>query len=218
MSGVIWGQTGRDVDSFTLQLHWTLVRLCPTPKGTLSVWVADEGSWYLTEEDENGKHSVQLFSRFIYKKICVASENGVPLLTDGTNNFGWSWHFFLGCVSTAAGCTSGGHTAASAPTDVFPIPLLHVVFGSYAGRCEQEETEKQNEWAADAAARWTREISWEIDTDKSHTLRLPGRQLSAEEAAGTISRKWHWVSLILCLQHIAARWKAKPPCRLQHER
>lgn len=58
----------------------------------------------------------------------------------------------------------------------------------------------QNEWEAEAAARWTREISREIDTDKSHTLRLPGRQLSVEEAAGTISHKWHWVSLILCLQ------------------
>ena len=42
--------------------------------------------------------------------------------------------------------------------------------------------------------RWARKISWEIDTDKSHTLRLPGRQLSVEEAAGTISHKWHWVS------------------------
>lgn len=74
-----------------------------------------------------------------------------------------------------------GHAAASAPTDVFPIPRLHVVFVSRtAGWCEQVETERRNEWAAEAAARWTREISWEIDTDKSHTLRLPGRQLSVE--------------------------------------
>ena len=95
-----------------------------------------------------------------------------------------------------------GHTAASSRTDVFPIPRLPVAFVSYAGWCEQVETEQQNEWAAEAAARWTREISWEIDTDKSHTLRLPGRQLSVEEAAGTISHKWHWVSLILCSQHV----------------
>lgn len=33
-----------------------------------------------------------------------------------------------------------------------------------------------------AVASWTAEISREIDTDKSHTLRLPGRRLSAEEA------------------------------------
>lgn len=33
-----------------------------------------------------------------------------------------------------------------------------------------------------AVASWTGEISREIDTDKSHTLRLPGRRLSAEEA------------------------------------
>lgn len=33
-----------------------------------------------------------------------------------------------------------------------------------------------------AVASWTGEISGEIDTDKSHTLRLPGRRLSAEEA------------------------------------
>lgn len=33
-----------------------------------------------------------------------------------------------------------------------------------------------------AVVSWTGEISREIDTDKSHTLRLPGRRLSAEEA------------------------------------
>lgn len=60
----------------------------------------------------------------------------------------------------------------------FPLPL----YSLYAERCEQVETEQQTERVAEAAAavRWTREINWEIDTDKSHTLRLPGRQLSVE--------------------------------------
>lgn len=78
-----------------------------------------------------------------------------------------------------------------------PLPAASL---SFLGWSEQVETEQQNEWAAEAAARWTREISWEIDTDKSHTLRLPGRQLSVEEAAGSLSQKWCWVSLILCSQ------------------
>lgn len=98
-------------------------------------------------------------------------------------------------------CSISSHRCVSYPSASCCLCLL------YAGWCEQVETERQNEWAAEAAARWTREISWEIDNDKSHTLRLPGRQLSVEEAAGTISHKWHWVSLILCLQHVAARWK-----------
>lgn len=47
------------------------------------------------------------------------------------------------------------------------------------------------------------EISCEIDTDKSSTLRLPGRLRSAEEAAGSESRKWPGASLKRCLQHVA---------------
>lgn len=30
---------------------------------------------------------------------------------------------------------------------------------------------RQNEWAAEAAARWTTEINWEADTDKSCALK-----------------------------------------------
>lgn len=100
-------------------------------------------------------------------------------------------------------CSISSHRWVSYPSASCCLCLL------YAGWCEQVETERQNEWAAEAAARWTREISWEIDTDKSHTLRLPGRQLSVEEAAGTVSHKWHWVSLILCLQHVAARSESR---------
>lgn len=92
--------------------------------------------------------------------------------------------------------------AAPSTTEVVPIPGLPVAFVSCVGQCEQIETEQRNEWAAEAAARWTREINWEIDTDKSHTLRLPGRQVSVEQAAGTISYKWHWVSLMLGSQHV----------------
>lgn len=74
----------------------------------------------------------------------------------------------------------------------FQLPGPPVAFVSYSVQCEQVD-QQQNEWAAEAAAaRWTREINWEIDTDKSHTLRLPGRQLSAEQAAGSISYKRLW--------------------------
>lgn len=49
------------------------------------------------------------------------------------------------------------------------------------GRHGQVATARQNEWAAEVAASRAGEISWEIDNDKSSTLRLPGRLRSAEE-------------------------------------
>lgn len=45
---------------------------------------------------------------------------------------------------------------------------------SWAGWPEQVATARHTEWAAEAAASRAGEISWEIDTDKSSTLRLPG--------------------------------------------
>lgn len=62
------------------------------------------------------------------------------------------------------------------------------------------ETGQQNgRVAAAAAARCTREISLDIDTDKSHALRLPGRRPSVKEAAGSVSltvpgERWSWTS------------------------
>lgn len=49
-----------------------------------------------------------------------------------------------------------------------------------------------------AVASWTAEISRQIDTDKSRTLRLPRRRLSVEEteaaaAAAARSRNWRQV-------------------------
>lgn len=58
---------------------------------------------------------------------------------------------------------------------------------SWAGGREQVATARQAGGAAAAAAAAASragEISWEIDTDKSSTLRLPGRRRRAEEAAG----------------------------------
>lgn len=72
---------------------------------------------------------------------------------------------------------------------VFLTPGVSCCLCMYVVQYEQVD-QQQNEWAAEAAVRQTREINWEIDTDKSHTLWLPGSQLSAEQAAGSISYKW----------------------------
>lgn len=92
---------------------------------------------------------------------------------------------FVGCISCS--------WASRRPPPSHPLSSNH-------RSCSRSRRigSRMNGQPRQAAARWTREINWEIDTDKSHTLRLPGRQLSVEQAAGTISHKWGRASLIVC--------------------